>query len=356
MKTIRGDGTPAGAGPAGTRSEQEPAGEDTRTIIDTRGLAKSYKRVHALKPLDLKVSESSIFGFLGPNGAGKSTTIKLLLGLVRPTAGSGTVFGRDITSGGVEIRSRVGYLAQEPQYYGHMTARQTLRFAARFFYSGPESAIERRVSETLRLVGLDDRADRRIKGFSGGERQRLGLAQAQVNDPELLILDEPAASLDPMGRRDVLAVIERLREERGATVFYSTHILDDVQRVSDAVAILKNGRLVAQAPIEDLLTGGTGSVAIYELVLRGADQKGGGLDGARERLRAAPWVSSLEEAPENGRTRWLVGVTDEDAAEESLLRLVLDGRGVKVASFGRKRQSLEEAFLGLVEGGSGDAG
>lgn len=358
MKTVRGGGPAAGAGPDGTRSGDGPLQEGTRTIIDTRGLAKSYKRVHALKPLDLTVPESSIFGFLGPNGAGKSTTIKLLLGLVRPTAGSGTVFGQDIESGGVGIRRRVGYLAQEPQYYGHMTARQTLRFAARFFYSGPESAVERRVSETLRLVGLDDRADRRIKGFSGGERQRLGLAQAQVNDPELLILDEPAASLDPMGRRDVLAVIERLREERGATVFYSTHILDDVQRVSDAVAILKNGRLVAQAPIEDLLTGGTGSAAVYELVLRdgSADQGGAGLDGARERLRAAPWVSSLEEASENGRTRWLVGVTDEEAAEESLLRLVLDGRGVKVASFGRKRQSLEEVFMGLVEGGSGDAG
>jgi ABC-2 type transport system ATP-binding protein len=354
VKTVREDGPPAGADPDVARRGEEPERGGARTIIDTRGLAKSYKRVHALKPLDLKVSESSIFGFLGPNGAGKSTTIKLLLGLVKPTAGSGTVFGRDITAGGVEIRRRVGYLAQEPQYYGHMTARQTLRFAARFFYSGPESAIERRVSETLRLVGLDDRADRRIKGFSGGERQRLGLAQAQVNEPELLILDEPAASLDPMGRRDVLAVIERLREERGATVFYSTHILDDVQRVSDAVAILKNGRLVAQAPIEELLTGGTGSAAVYELVLK--EGSSGGLNEARERLRAAPWVSSLEENPENGRARWLVGVTDEDAAEEGILRLVLEGRGVRVASFGRKRRSLEEVFLGLVEGGSRDAG
>ena len=175
-------------------------------------LSKSYKNVQALKALNLEVKKNSIFGFLGPNGAGKTTTIKLLLGLARPTDGTATVFGHDISQESIEIRKRVGYLAQNPRYYNHMTARQTLRFVARFFYSGPKSAIESRVAETLDLVGLIDKADRPIKGFSGGELQRLGIAQAQVNYPDLLILDEPAASLDPMGRRDVLKVMERLRE------------------------------------------------------------------------------------------------------------------------------------------------
>src|SRR2546423_12045116 len=150
---------------------------------DTQGLSKPNQGVNALKPLDLHVARHSIFGFLGPNGAGKSTTIKLLLGLAKPTGGSATIFGQDIVRDSVAIREKVGYLAQDPRYYDHLTARETLRFTARFFYSGPKALIEHRIAQTLDLVGLSDKADRPIKGFSGGERQRLGIAQAQVNEP-----------------------------------------------------------------------------------------------------------------------------------------------------------------------------
>src|SRR3954453_20576504 len=174
--------------------------ESTTMVIDSKGLSKEFKGVKALDNLTLQVPKNSIFGFLGPNGSGKSTTIKLLLGLIRPTAGSASVFGADITDNSVAIRQRIGYLAQEPRYYEHLTARETLRYTARFFYSGPSQLIEDRVSEMLDLVGLADKADRPIKGFSGGERQRLGIGQAEVNYPDLLILDEPAASLDPQGR------------------------------------------------------------------------------------------------------------------------------------------------------------
>ncbi len=324
-------------------------------VISTRGLSKSYKRVQALKPLDLAVPKNSIFGFLGPNGAGKTTAIKLLLGLARPTSGAGTVFGRDIVSEGVEIRSRVGYLAQEPRFYDFMTARETLRFTAHFFYSGPEKAIENRIEESLALVGLEEKADRKVKGFSGGERQRLGLAQAQINDPELLILDEPAASLDPMGRRDVLSIMESFKER--ATIFYSTHILSDVQRVSDWVAILKDGQLLAQAPTEELLAGRTGGAADFELLLRASDEEAvGSLEKARSQILGLPWVSSLQEDSGAGEVRWLVSVTDEAAAEEDLLRLVLSHRGIRVVSFGHHRRSLEEAFFGLIEGGENDGG
>src|SRR5512138_3039617 len=225
-------------------------------VIHTQGLSKTYKGVQALKPLDLQVRQNSICGFLGPNGAGKSTTIKLLLGLIHPTSGRAEVFGMDTGRDSVAIRQRVGYLAQDPRYYDHMTARETLRFTARFFYSGPERMIENRIEETLELVGIADKADRPIKGFSGGERQRLGIAQAQINYPDLIILDEPAASLDPMGRRDVLEVMERLRKH--TTVFYSTHILDDVQRVSDTVVIMNHGQMVAHAPIQELMAGKDG--------------------------------------------------------------------------------------------------
>jgi ABC-2 type transport system ATP-binding protein len=323
---------------------QAESGVSASSVIHTEKLSKSYDGIDALKTLDLDVEPNSIFGFLGPNGAGKTTTIKLLLGLVRPTAGSATVFGHDIVGDTIEVRRRIGYLAQDPRYYEHMTARETLRFTARFFYRGPDDAIEQRVAETLEIVGLEDRADRPIKGFSGGERQRLGIGQAQVNEPDLLILDEPAASLDPMGRRDVLAIMERLRER--STVFYSTHILDDVQRVSDTVAILDHGELIAQAPIEELLAG-TGGV-VYSL-----DLKGDG-EGVRNRISNLSWVTEIRTSSNGSTTSWQVAVSDETAAEKELLRLVLADESVTVTAFGRKQYQLEEIFVDLVEGNGND--
>ena len=311
------------------------------TVIHTQGLTKAYKGMNALDSLNLQVPRNSIFGFLGPNGAGKSTTIKLLLGLIRPSAGSGMVFGQDITRQSLAVRRRVGYLAQDPRYYEHMTARQTLRYTARFFYSGPQDLIEARVAEMLELVGLDDKADRPVKGFSGGERQRLGIAQAQINYPDLLILDEPAASLDPMGRHDVLAVMERLRKY--TTIFYSTHILEDVQRVSDSVAILNHGRLVAEAPIQELLAG-KGSSAMYEVAVKGEAGQ------AQKRIESQPWVQQVLKTAEDGHTSWQICVSDEDAAEDRLLRLILEDRDLRVKRFGRKTYNLEEVFMSIIEG------
>src|SRR5215207_5463282 len=312
----------------------------SNSVIQTYGLTKTYKGTNALQSLDLQVPQNSICGFLGPNGAGKSTTIKLLLGLTRPTSGSAKVFGMDSVRDSVAIRQRVGYLAQDPRYYDHMTARETLRFTARFFYSGPKQMIENRINETLELVGIADKADRPIKSFSGGERQRLGIAQAQINYPDLIILDEPAASLDPMGRHDVLEVMERLRKH--TTIFYSTHILSDVQRVSDKVAILNKGKLIAEASIEELLAGSGG--VTYAVALKGQTE------AARQHLSKQPWVTSVITTPSNGSTALQVNVTDAGAAEADLLRLVLADTSITVMEFGRKKYNLEEVFLGIVEG------
>ena len=311
-------------------------------VIDTNSLSKAYKNVQALKSLDLKVAQHSIFGFLGPNGAGKTTTIKLLLGLARPTGGSGSIFGYDIQRQSVEIRQRVGYLAQDPRYYESMTARDTLRFTLGFFFKGPGNKIEERIEETIALVGLADKADRPIRGFSGGERQRLGIAQAQVNYPDLLILDEPAASLDPMGRHAVLEVMERLRKY--TTIFYSTHILKDVQRVSDTVCILNRGELVAQAPIRELLEG-SGKV-VYRVETRGDIQQ------IRSQIANQPWVTSVQVEQSDGRAEWQVSVSDANAAEDQLLGLVMSAPGVKVTSFCQSKFDLEEVFLNLVGGNS----
>ena len=309
-------------------------------VINTNRLSKSYEGVVALKALDLQVPRNSIFGFLGPNGAGKTTTIKLLLGLIRPTSGGGAVFGQDIARDSLSIRKRIGYLAQEPRYYEYMTAREMLRFRAHFFYRGPEAEIESRVGETLELVALEDKADRPIRGFSAGERQRLGIALAQVNYPDLLILDEPAASLDPIGRRDVLETMERLRKY--STVFYSTHILDDVQQVSDAVAILNHGELVAQAPIEELLAGSGGTV--YSVVIKGDPS-----ELERQILNQA-WVSGIDVISGDEQTTWQVRVTDDEAAEARLLPLLVCDGHTTVTEFGRKKYELEEIFFNIVEG------
>jgi len=248
-----------------------------------------------------------------------------------------------VQGGSVAIRKRIGYLAQDPRYYKHMTARQILVYTARFFYRGPKDLIEARVQEMLELVGLEDKANRPLRGFSGGERQRLGIAQAQVNYPDLLILDEPAASLDPMGRHDVLEVMEKLRKY--TTIFYSTHILDDVQRVSDTVAILNQGRLIAEAPISELLAG-DGCSVIYEINLKGETEAA--LTGARGRVTGQSWVTNLSVTADDGLTCWQVSVTDNAAAEDQLLGLILEDHSLKVKHFGRKTYNLEEVFLELV--------
>src|SRR5512135_322515 len=261
--------------------------------IQTESLSKSFGEVQALKSLDLRVPQKSIFAFLGPNGAGKTTTIKLLLGLTNPTSGGGKIFGQDILKDSVDIRAKIGYLPQTARFYEHMTARQTLDYTAKFFYTGPQAEIDQRVNEMIDLVGLEGKADRPIKGLSGGERQRLGIAQAEVNYPDLLILDEPAANLDPQGRRDVLEVMTRIRKY--ATIFYCTHILDDVQRVSDQVAIINQGELVTQASIEELLAG-KGDV-IYSITLTG-DAGGESVASAYNQVRQQPWVSGIEASQE----------------------------------------------------------
>jgi ABC-2 type transport system ATP-binding protein len=312
----------------------------TPYVIETQDLSKTYKDIRALNALTLKVQHNSIFGFLGPNGAGKTTTIKLLLGLIRPSSGKASVFGMDSVNQSVDIRARVGYLPQEPHFYEHMTARQTLRFVARFFFKGPKTAIEERVDEMLGLVDLAEKADRPIRTFSGGERQRLGIAQAQVNYPDLLILDEPAASLDPLGRRDVLDVMTRLRKY--TTIFYSTHILDDVQRVSDTVAILNKGALVVEGAIEELLAGNAG--VVYDIHLRGD------VDAVRTRVLSQPWVSGIVTGQHNGESTWQVSVTDPQAAEAQLFKLLADSQ-VEVTEFHRKQYELEDIFMQVIEGG-----
>ncbi len=312
--------------------------------VRTDALSKSYDGVHAVDSVDLRVPQHSVFGFLGPNGAGKTTTMKMLLGLIRPTSGSGTILGLDIGTDSPKVRRRIGYLPQEPHFYSHMTARETLRFAAAFFFSGPTDRIEIRIDEMLELVGIADRADRPIRTFSGGEIQRLGIAQAQIHKPDLLILDEPAASLDPLGRRDVLAILERFRAT--STVFYSTHILDDVQRVSDMVCVLNKGRIVSQGSMSEVLS--TGSDSIFTVEVQGD------VEGARTALLGQAWVDQVAVDGDGTLARLRITVNDPDAAEARLQRVLLEDETLVVKGFARQSANLEDVFVDLVAEGPAD--
>src|SRR5689334_17402484 len=233
--------------PAGSLA---PIGAHMPSAITTTDLTKHYPGVRALAGLSIDVPQGSIYGFLGANGAGKTTAIKILAGLTKPSGGTATVAGVPLAAG-ESYKRAIGYLGQEPRFYDWMTARETLRYVAGF-YPWVQDPIERRIDEALEKTGVAAAADRPTGTFSGGMRQRLGIAQALIGRPQVLLLDEPASALDPIGRRDVLDLMEGLRGH--ATIFYSTHILYDVQRLSDHVAILDPGRLVRSAATKDLLS------------------------------------------------------------------------------------------------------
>jgi ABC-2 type transport system ATP-binding protein len=304
--------------------------------IEARGLTKRFGAILALDRLDLLVPRGSIFGLLGPNGAGKTTTIRILTGLARPTSGSASVAGVNVRLDQPELRRRLGYLDQDPRFYGWMRGRELLELVGRLHgLSGPE--LRSRVAEMLERTGLAAAAERRIGGYSGGMRQRLGIAQALLHRPQLLFLDEPVSSLDPEGRRDLLALIAGLRGE--ATVVFSTHVLSDVERICDRVAILDRGRLVTEGPLEELLA--AHARPIYRLVpAPGQDALVAALV---DRLRAAPWTIDVSTTADLIR----VTVSDPDLAAGAMLPLVV-AAGVVLESFERARPTLEDVFLELV--------
>jgi ABC-2 type transport system ATP-binding protein len=217
--------------------------------IRCASLSKSYDSTEALKGLDLTVPANSIFGLLGPNGAGKSTTMKLLTRQIAPTSGTAWVAGVQITDQRSDARSRIGYLSEQPAFYSWMTGYEFLRFVGELFGLAPTLS-RKRCHELLELVDLTGAAKKKIGAYSRGMRQRLGIAQALMNQPEVLLLDEPISALDPIGRKDVLELLAGLKEQ--TTVFFSSHILEDVDRICDEVAVLNHGVLLVQAPTQAL--------------------------------------------------------------------------------------------------------
>ncbi len=219
--------------------------------IETQGLTKHYGRHPAVVGLDLRVPRGVVFGFLGRNGAGKTTTIGMLVGLLRPTAGRVWLLGRDVSHDLRTALRRTGVLLDRPAFYPYLTGQENLWVVAQVL--GRDAAA--RIKPVLQTVDLADRAGDRFGSYSSGMKQRLGLAAALLNDPELLILDEPTTGLDPIGQRDTRLLIRRLADETGKTVFLSSHQLAEVEQVCDQVAIIDRGRLVAHGPLAEVAAG-----------------------------------------------------------------------------------------------------
>ena len=307
--------------------------------IRVEGLQKVYGPVRALDGLDLTVEPGTIFGFLGPNGAGKTTTIRVLSGLAHATEGRAWVMGTEINTKGHEVAHRIGYLPEEPAFYTWMTPREFLDHVGRVFgLSTSERAA--RVKELLEIVGLSEVGKRRIGGFSRGMRQRLGLAQALVNKPEVLFLDEALSGLDPAGRKEVLELIEGLRGQ--CTVFMSTHILADIERVCDTIGIISQGRLVTQSPTDVLLA----QYAIPAFEVETDSGYEAALNKWAKMLRQKSWVQSVTISGLKGR----VIVNDMKTAKRELLPSAVQA-GLVLTRYEMLRPSLEDVFLRLLSEG-----
>lgn len=302
--------------------------------IRIEGLVKTYGRVRALDGLDLNVEPGTVFGFLGPNGAGKTTTMRILTGLARPTSGRAWVAGMDLAADGRHLSRRIGYLAEEPAFYPWMTPREFLDYLGRLYGL---SANERtaRINELLELVKLTEVRQRRIGGFSRGMRQRLALAAALVNRPEVLFLDEPASALDPAGRKEVLDLIEGLRGQ--CTVLMSTHILADVERVCDFVGIIARGKLLVQSRRETLLA--QYATPVFEIECTDATALHRWASG----LRRKAWVTAV--SVDNVTAR--VVVKDVAFAKRELLASAVQAKLV-LDRYEEIKPSLEDVFLRLV--------
>ena len=300
--------------------------------MEIAGLTKLYGKARALDGVDLRVAEGSVFGFLGPNGAGKTTTLRILAGLARPTSGSARIFGHDVIREAGEVHALMGYLPDVPGFYKWMTADEFLDLSGRLFGLSGE-VLHKRRDTLLDLAGLSG-VTTRIGGYSRGMKQRLGVAQALINAPRILLLDEPTSALDPIGRREVLEMIAALAGR--TTVFFSTHILADVERVCDTVAVLARGKVVEQAGIEELKARHGGA---QRVVIEVDDPAR--LEAA---LRSAAWSTTVTRDGED----LVVEVTDHDVASYEVPALVA-ALELRLRRFEAVEASLEDVFVDLVE-------
>ena len=308
--------------------------------IETAGLTKQFGSLKAVDGVSLTVPSGIAFGFLGPNGAGKTTLIRMLLGLARPTSGEVTVRGSRVPDDAKRALERVGGIVEEPRFYGYMTGRQNLEAWAALLGAGSGA----RIPGALQRVGLSERANRKVDTYSQGMRQRLGVARALLNDPELLVLDEPTNGLDPAGMVEFRTTVRMLVEDEGRTVFISSHLLDEIEKMCDHVAIVNHGRVVVQGSVRSLIESGKRGLVVDVDDVEGACKVIAGLEGAPAVERRA-----------DGR----VFVATEPGRETAIaLTRALVEAGIGVASLTASEESLEQRYLEITgdAGSGGDGG
>jgi ABC-2 type transport system ATP-binding protein len=305
--------------------------------ISCRGLTKHYGSIVALDNLGLTIEDKVIFGFLGPNGAGKTTALKIFTGLSRPTSGRAWVADEEVVSQSRPLQSKIGYLPEEPAFYNWMTGREYLTFVGQLF-SLSSKDIKKRCGELLELVDLSRDASRRVSGYSRGMRQRLGIAQALINKPEVLFLDEPCSALDPLGRAEVLDTLVRLKEQ-ATTIFMSSHILADVERVCDIVGIIDRGKLVIESGVDELRQ--RFAHPVFEIEFEQAATPVVGL------LESLPWVERVSAVEEGNLFKLRVSARNVDTAKVELPRMIA-GSGLTMRQYQMVLPTLEEVFIELV--------
>ena len=303
--------------------------------IKVSNLSKSFKSFKAVDGISFEVSEGRVMGFLGPNGAGKTTTLRMLVGLSRPDSGEVQIAEKSILFGEAKDNAGFGYLPEAPAFYGWMTGSEYLRFIAGTFYTN-QSKIESKTKEVLKIVDLIEAKDRRIAGYSNGMKQRLGIAQALINDPKVIIMDEPVSALDPIGRREVLHVINQLKKDK--TILFSTHILSDVDRVCDDVAIINKGKIIALSSITELKEKYTKPILEVEFD-RDADSLITG-------LKNESWVENIE----GGGNRLKIWLRDSNIVNDNLPIKYLLSKNVAILKYGLILPEVEDLFVSLVEG------
>jgi len=296
-------------------------------ILETEHLSKRFKKRWAVKDLNLRVHQGDVFGFLGPNGAGKSTTIRMILTLVAPTQGDVRLFGGSVAASRARTLGRVGGIVEKPDFYLYLTAFRNLQVLGALHGGVTRS----RIGEVLELVGLQERARDPVKAYSHGMRQRLGIAQALLHDPELIILDEPTSGLDPQGMKEVRELILHLSRDRGKTVFLSSHLLHEIEMVANRMAIINRGELVIQGGVEELLSKGESYVIL----------KAEPADAVRRLLAEMPQAVKVRDSEEGFRLE----IRPADVPELTR-RLVANNIQVNAIV---PRRSLEEYFLSLTE-------